>query len=575
VTAWAKKKVDKNLVRDISRKHNCDLLTAYILVNRGIVSDGEIPYFLSDDAGLLRDPLAFPGMKDAIGRICHAKTRGEKVLIFGDRDADGIAATVILFDCLKRLKMDVSWRIPIGDEPYGLSTKAVEDFAATGGNLIVTVDCGISSVAEIERANELGLSVIVTDHHLPKGELPVACAIVNPKLPCSLYPFSDISGCMVAYKLMTALQNDQSEYGNPEFILKETEYLQLVALGTVADIMPLKDENRVVVRMGLSALNKNPIKGIAELLLVLGLSNKPISTEELSWLLCPVINSAGRMGCPEKAVLLLLEEDSRKRLVLANELKALNEKRKRLGAKTLPLAEKLALENFERFYGKLAVAAGESICRGITGVIANRLIEKLRIPAMVVHLNESLAIGSIRSPGNYDIRLLLEPLDDIILNYGGHEGALGFSIERALWEQYLDRLEIEIESIRLNEIADKDTVEIDAELPHKYISPDIFALLDRFEPYGEGNKPLLFASSGIRILDSAYLGRREPKHIKFILDAGKYKWTAVLWNGREKAGEEFSDGEKVDLLYTFSRNWYKGVERPEIIIKDISKSAKF
>jgi single-stranded-DNA-specific exonuclease RecJ len=573
MTAWKKNSVDKTLVRTIAKKYSCNLLTAYILVNRGIVSDDDIPYFLSDDTSLLRDPLTLPGMREAIDRIFQAKAKREKVLIFGDRDVDGITATVMLFDYLRCLKIEVSWRIPTGDEPYGLSIKAVEDFAAMGGNLIITVDCGISSIAEVRRANELGLSVIITDHHIPREELPSATAIVNPKLSHSSYLFRDISGCVVAYKLIIALQDNLNKHENPEFIFKEAEYLQLAALGTIADIMPLKDENRIIVRKGLSALNKKPRKGITELLLVLDISGKPFSTEELSWLLCPVINAAGRMGCPEKAVELLLEDDSKKRIILAKEIKALNEKRKRLGTKTLPIAEKLALNNLERFSGKLAVAAGEDMNRGITGVIANRLIEKLRIPAMVVHLNENLAIGSIRSPGNYDIRLLLEPLNDIILNYGGHEDALGFSMERSLWEQYLDRLEIEIETIKLTEIPDKEAVEIDVELPHEYIAPDIFTLIDNFEPYGEGNKPLLFASSSLKILDSCYMGKREPKHLKFMLDAGKYKWPAILWNGRGKGNDELTTGDKVDLLYTFNRNWYNGVERPEIIIKDMCKSA--
>ncbi|MDR0286943.1 MAG: hypothetical protein LBI03_04440, partial [Clostridiales bacterium] len=423
-----------------------------------------------------------------------------------------------------------------------------------------------------KRANELGLSVIITDHHIPREELPDAVAIVNPKLSHSSYPFQDMCGCMVAYKLVTALQNRLCEYGNPDFTFKEAEYLQLAALGTIADIMPLRDENRIIVRRGLSALNKKPIKGIAELLLVLSLSGKPISSEELSWFLCPVMNAPGRMGCPEKVIYLLLEEDSQERLILAKEIKALNEKRRRLGTKTLPITEKLALNNLERFSGKLAVAAGEDISRGITGIIANRLMEKLHIPSMVVHLNENLAIGSIRSPGNYDIRLLLEPLNDIILNYGGHEGALGFSMERSLWEQYLDRLEIEIETIKPIEVQDEEIVEIDAELPPEYIALDIFALIDRFEPYGEGNKPLLFASSGLKVLDSCYMGKRTPKHLRFTLDTGKCIWSAILWNGIGKGYDEISAGDRVDLLYTFNRNWYNGIERPQIIIMDISKS---
>jgi single-stranded-DNA-specific exonuclease len=276
------------------------------------------------------------------------------------------------------------------------------------------------------------------------------------------------------------------------------------------------------------------------------------------------------MGCPEKMVELLLEKDSQKRLILAKEIKSLNEKRRRLCTKTLPVAEKLASNNFERFFGKLAVAASEEITRGITGIIANRLIEKYHIPAMAVHLNDKLAIGSIRSPGNYNIRLLLEPVSDIILNYGGHEGALGFSMERSLWEQYLDRLEIEIESIMPVGVPE-EIIEIDAELPHEYITPDILSLVDIFQPYGVKNKPLVFASYGLSILEAAYLGKRKPNHLKFVIDAGKHKWPAVFWNGREKLNDEINAGDKVNIIYSFNRNRYNGVERPEIIITDISK----
>ena len=571
--AWVKKNVDKGMARSIFERHSCDPLAAYILAGRGIVSDDAIPFYLSDDISLLRDPLTLPDMQIAVKRIIQAKAKNEKVLIFGDRDVDGITATVMLFEYLQCLGIDVSWSIPTGDETYGLSIEAVEGFAAIGGNLIVTVDCGISSIKEISRANELGLSVIVTDHHMPKKELPDAAATVNPKLPHSTYPFHDICGCAVAYKLVAALQDKLCRNAYTDSIFKEAEYLQLAALGTIADIVPLKDENRIIARKGLSAINKNPRKGIAELLLVMGLSGKPITAEELAWLLCPAVNSAGRMGCPEKAVNLLLEGDAQKRFVLAKEIKSLNEKRRRLGAKTLPIAEELAIQNLDRFSGKLFLAAGEEISRGITGVIANRLIEKHHIPAMVVHLNGNLAIGSIRSPGNYDIRLLLEPLDDLLLNYGGHEGVLGFSMARSLWGQYLDRLEIEMESILPTAMPHEKPIEVDAELPPDFIAPGILNLVGLFEPYGAGNKPLLFASFGLKVLGASYLGRREPKHLKFILDAGKYKWPAILWNGKDKAGDGIIAGDRVDLLYTFNHNWHGGIERPQIIIIDICKSA--
>ena len=204
--------------------------------------------------------------------------------------------------------------------------------------------------------------------------------------------------------------------------------------------------------------------------------------------------------------------------------------------------------------------------------MATRLIEKYHIPAMVVHIGEKLAIGSIRSPGNYDIRILLEPIDDILLNYGGHENALGFSMERSMWEQFRDRLEIETGIIACKEIPKAKGTIVDAELPLSYITPDIFKIIDRFEPYGEDNKPLVFYSQGLKIIDAFLLGKREPKHIKLTLDTGTHRWPALFWDAFKRQEADFSVDDKIDMLYSFNRNWYKGMEWPQIVVKEAVKS---
>jgi single-stranded-DNA-specific exonuclease RecJ len=565
---WVKKEVDKKLVKTIAEQYSCDILTAFILARRGI-DDEEIPYFLSSGEDMpLHDPLLLPGMDDTVKRIRQALINKEKVLVFGDRDVDGITGTVLLTDYLQSLGIDVIWRIPIEDEPYGLSMQSVEDFASKNGSLIVTVDCGISSLAEIELAGRLGIDVIVTDHHTPKDILPKALVIVNPKLPYSIYPFPDISGCTVAYKLVCALQTVLESKGIPDFAQKEKGYIQLACLGAVGDIMPLRNENRLIVRRGLKLLMEKPRHGLSELLISVGLAGKRITTKELSWIVCPTINAAGRMGSPDKVVNLLLEKDPIRRIRLAGEIKSLNGKRQRLGIKTWPIIERLAQDSIKQFEGKLVVAASEAVSRGITGVMANRLIDYYHIPAMVVHLGKDLVIGSIRSPGNYDIRLLLEPMDDILLNYGGHVNALGFSLIRSLWSQFIDRLEIETGFILSNSIPD-EVIAIDAELPHAYLTPDILAMVDLFEPYGTGNEPLVFASQGLKVLDSSFVGKKQPKHLKTLLDAGKYKWPAILWNAEENLTEEIKKGDTVDLVYNISRNLYRGIETPQLVIKDI------
>ena len=566
MAVWKKNSVNKELVRSIADRHSCDMLTAYILVSRGITADDEINCFLDTDTNLFHDPFLLSDIKIAIERIHRAKENNEKVLVFGDRDVDGITGTALLVDYLQGLSIAVSWRIPVGDDPYGLSMQAVEDFHSDGGKLIITVDCGISNFEEIARANELDIDVIITDHHTPKELLPEALAIVNPKLPNSVYPFPDLAGCMIAYKLICALQTFSGDFTH-----KDRIYIQLVALGTVADIVPLQNENRIIVRKGLQSIMEKPCNGLSELLITLGLAGKRITAKELAWLVCPTINAAGRMGCPDKALKLLLDPDTLNRINQAREIKAMNEKRRRLGTKTWPLVKQLACNSINQFEGKLIVAAGEAISRGITGIMANKLTEYFRVPAMTVHLGSGVVIGSIRSLGNYDIRLLLEPIDDILLNWGGHKNALGFSLHRSLWEQFIDRLEIEICNIQCVSISD-ESLTVDAELPHDYIAPDMFSVVDLFEPYGTGNESLIFVSNGLKIISAVLIGKNNPKHLKLTVDTKKYQWPAVFWQATNKIKTEIKAGDTVDIAYTFERDSYRKTETPQLLIKDIRKS---
>jgi single-stranded-DNA-specific exonuclease len=443
------------LVKDIADRYGCTLLTASILARRGVLNGEAIRYFLEDDPRYLHNPFELPDMNDAVERILAAKEEGEKILIFGDRDVDGVTSTTMLYSFLSGLGVDVSWRIPLGDEPYGLTLTAVEDFAKDFGSLIITVDCGISSMAEVVRAAELSIDVIITDHHNAPDTLPPAYAIVNPKRVDSIYPFRNLCGCGVAYKLVSALRfalksdlyeqpvcllntrmaNDAfiveiaklrnlaiidtltetlvpdmtrisdtrlpaflegqqilvwdaplqkmtlakifgngvdvgmldiaSEIGKeiPQaagktllrikelsrialyadreqteldvfislfvsfvqkrgqlFTVEDSADLQLASLGTLADIMPLLDENRIIVRAGVAALEEKPRPGLSDLLYKLGFAGRRLTATDISWQLCPAINAAGRMGSPDKAVALLLEADAKKRDILAAEL---------------------------------------------------------------------------------------------------------------------------------------------------------------------------------------------------------------------------------------------------------------
>jgi len=720
---WEKKAISGELVKEISAKYGCDLLTAAVLARRGIVSGESAKFFLEDDLRYLRNPFELPGMEDAVERVLAARDEGEKVLVFGDSDVDGITGTVLLTEYLRDgLGLDASWRIPGGEDPYGLSMEAVEEFAAGYGTLIITVDCGISRLAEIRRANELSVDVIVTDHHEPQEELPEALVILNPKLKDTTYPFKDLSGCGVAFKLVSALRFAEKSdlYGQaicllntrpvndawiveaarirnlavigtltetimpgmvsigdtrlPEFLegqqilvwdaalqkramaklfgngveietldispeigkeipqvagksllrvkelstvakysdkevseldvflnlfrsfiwkrgkipsTDESRDLQLAALGTIGDIMPLLDENRIIVKGGLRSLapegdspggvpGMGPRPGIAELLDKLKLSGTHFDTKDVSWKLCPVINAARRMGKPEKAAELLFEKDPRARDQLAYELVGLNRQRKELEDEIWGRVEPMARDSFADYGEKLVMVCGEEINKGVTGLIAQRLARKFNVPAVVVCFAGGVCTGSIRSARGYVIGGLLERFGDLFIDSGGHDFAGGFSLVADHWETFAERLKLVARSIEFSEDGEKRSIGIDAELPPEYLKPDLlFKLIDRFAPYGNENEPLAFLAKKLVIEDLNLVGKGESKHVKMTLAGGKHKWPALFWDAATRVtNKEFGKGDTIDAVFSISRDWYKGVATPQMMISDLRRSER-
>jgi single-stranded-DNA-specific exonuclease len=353
----------------------------------------------------------------------------------------------------------------------------------------------------------------------------------------------------------------------------DAEDLQLACLGTLADLMPLVDENRIIVRAGLAAIQAKPRSGISDLLFKLGLAGRRIGATDLSWQLCPAINATGRMGHPDVAVRLLLHGDGKERDKLADEVIRMNEDRKKLGAEVWSVAEPLAQASLETFGGKLVMAFGNEIHRGITGLMAGRLVSKFKVPALVVaFVGEETATGSLRSTRGYDLRGLLEQCADLFIDWGGHDYAAGFSMKRSNWDAFMERLRIASATIELGSEDDEETVNIDAELPPSYLTPEVLKTVDLFEPYGEGNVPLVFLAKGLRIADIALMGKGEVKHVKLTLDSGKHKWPAVYWSAAEKVKRDFDLEDRVDLVFKMTRNWFNGTETPQLVVTDLKRS---
>jgi single-stranded-DNA-specific exonuclease len=350
---------------------------------------------------------------------------------------------------------------------------------------------------------------------------------------------------------------------------EDAEDLQLACLGTVADIMPLKDENRIIVRQGLSSIMGKPRPGLSDLLFKMDLSGRPLGTHEISWLICPAINAAGRMGSPHTAAALFLEQDPPARDNLADKLIAMNEERKKLGGEVWISVEVQAEKNLEQFGRKLAMASG-NIPRGITGIMANRLVSRFKIPSLVVSVGDKILTGSLRSYRNYDLRFLLEPCAHLFIDWGGHDFAAGFSMEKSNWDVFLGLLQRLAQAIDLGE-EEEEKVEVDAELPLNYLTPDILNLVDRFEPYGEGNEPLTFMARGLKVSELNLMGKTEANHVKLSLDTGRYRWPAVYWQAADRVKKDFDLEDRVDLAFRVTRDWFNGRETPQLVVSDLRR----
>lgn len=688
-------------------KFGLSQLEASIFARRGITSGESLMYFLESDKRFMHLPFEFNSMEDAVSRISDAIDEGEKVLIFGDKDVDGITSTAILYGYLKSQGLDVSCRIPVGDDSYGLSMEAVDTFAKDYGSLIITVDCGISNVQEIAHANELGLDVIVTDHHNPPATLPDAAVFLDPKLEDSGYPFKDISGAAVAFKLAEALRFRKSElfgqdialldvqklsdgqykldilktrnlvkkqnyskifepgFGSvadtclpsvlrgqqilcwnkkivssylkdifgtgvefemldmqqeiakaiphvmgkslaqikemskfakysetsineidgfynifvsfaelsdshifPEHTADAAQDLQLVGIAALADIMPMQNENRIFVKNALSAINGGKTrKGIAELIARLDLAGKEINSTDLSWKLIPALNASGRMGQSNVSLELLTAGDSAERNRLAAKIMELNEDRKHYVSDGEMYTARQAEENFHKFNEKLCVVTDEKINRGVTGILAAKIMNKYNVPAIAITFLDNIAIGSMRSCRSVVATNFLNAFGEgFFINHGGHDAAAGFSFTKDKLNEFMKKAWMISRGFNLD--AEDEAVNVDAELPAEYITPELLELVDKFEPYGEQNKELVFVSKNLRLQDGIPIGKSQVQSLKLIFDCGKYKFPAMFWGQAERLNRDFKTGDSLDVLFTVSKNTFKGNVTPQMILID-------
>jgi len=348
--------------------------------------------------------------------------------------------------------------------------------------------------------------------------------------------------------------------------------LDLVALGTLADMMPLVNENRLLVKKGMEQLNSVEREGLHELFLQQRLLGKKISTTDVGWQISPVINATGRLGVPDKAAELLITQDRDIRSRLVEEVLGLNRERKKLGESAWEKVLPKARTSFEQLNGRMVMVRDSSIHRGITGIIASRLVQLFGVPSTVIASLDSHLVGSMRSVKGFNLKTVLSQFDDIFIDYGGHDYAAGFSLPDDKFKEFESRF-IDVVSRLKPQEQEEDVLLIDAELPLKYLNPDLHRMVERFEPYGEESPPIIFLVRDLKISQLDLVGKGEQLHVKMLLDSGSYRWPAIYWRAGEKVDRDFSLSDRVDVVFRLGRNYFQNTETSQLTILDIKRSA--
>jgi len=503
-------------------------------------------------------PFLFKDMTKIVERLDKAKKNCEKVLVYGDYDADGVTATALLYKVLHNLGFNVLVHIPDRDDGYGLHQNIIERAAQNNVSLIITVDCGITAVEEIKFASNLNIDIIITDHHEPGEILPEAFGILNAKVKDSGYPFRHIAGVGVAYKLVQALF---LYYDFPvDSCGTELDYLDLVALGTIADVVPLIGENRVLVKYGLQVMENSKHPGLRALLEECGLKGKKLKAGQIAFIVAPRINAAGRMDTARMALNLLLEDDFEEALFRAKELTAENQRRQ--------AAEKIILEEAESILNQgeippVIVLSSPAWHHGVIGIVASRLVEKYLRPVFLISEEEDIAKGSARGIEDYNVIGELAKADNLLLKYGGHKQAAGFT----LLKENIDPLrQFLISSFLTQKTVPKQYVNIDALVSLDQIDFSLEEELAQMAPFGAENPVPLLLAEGLTVSKVQTVGK-EGEHLKVVLESGN-KYLEAIGFKRGNEYEDLASLKKIDLVYTLEVNEYYQEKRLQAVIKD-------
>lgn len=580
-------------VAGIARNHGISKVTARLIYNRGYFEENDVNGFLNPSPKGFHDPFIMKDMDKAVERISSALNRGEKITVYGDYDVDGVTSVSLIYLYLKSLGADIDYYIPSrSKEGYGLSKMSLDNLKEKGTSLIITVDTGITANSEAEYVRELGMEMVITDHHECHGDLPIACAVVNPHRPDCPYPFKELAGVGVVFKVICACEiYRRGEAEGRDACIERifNEYSDLASIGTVADVMPLIDENRIIVKRGLEALNETEREGLAALIDAASnpstgvkpavgeaqpVKKKKINAGFIGFALAPRINAAGRISSAEKAVALLLSSDPKDAYYMAQELCEINLRRQKEENAIAEAAYKTIEETHDFENDRVIVLDDDHWQQGIIGIVSSRITEKYGLPSILISFDgatrgyQSLddnGKGSGRSIKGMNLVDALDYCKDLLVRFGGHELAAGLTVMRCNIEEFKKRIN-DYAREHLTEDLSCIKYEVDCEIDASDIDMSLAGEIGILEPFGVSNATPTFLVKGLKLNKIIAMGG--GKHTKLILSDGDKSFQAVYF-GMPASMLEYYPGEEVDLLCQINVNEFRGVSTVQLVVQDI------
>lgn len=560
--SWMLSKLNKSRVDFISDQYKLDKYLAAILVNRGFDSLEDIQSLFDDENLELESPFKLADMQKSVDRIRIAIDNYEKIVIYGDYDCDGVTSTSMLYLYLESVGANISYYIPTrSGEGYGLNCEALDELKYDGVDLVITVDNGVSANKEADHALKLGIDLIITDHHQAGSILPKAYSLINPNRKDCPSEFKYLCGAGVAFKLIVALED-----GDYELALEN--FSDILAIGTIGDIVPIVGENRYFVKRGLKLIKESNNIGLSSLLQTIHLDDKSeISSENIAFGVVPRINAAGRMKDAKMAVELFTSDDKEVALSISEDIEKLNLIRREQGEQIIVEIEECLSSNYKLLNNKVLVIVGEGWNHGIIGIVCSKMVEKYGKPTIILSLDQDEAVGSARSLGNFHLYNALDYCGDLLVRFGGHKLAAGMTIDRRNIDLFIDK--INVYAAEQYEYMPTFTYNIDLELNVSSLNLEFLKKLDSLKPYGCDNEKPLFLTKNFKI--NKIYGMSENKHIKLYLSLGNQSFCGIMFNVN-KDKFFYKPDDLVDVVYNIEQNEYNQKISLQILIKDIRHS---